>query len=286
LLGIWDPNLAIPNGERLVSIYTALWGVHTSLAVVALPILLFVIELSKDQRQSATRSHEVLISETYIFPITLFSFAGAFRIGFDIAWFPQRIVFLTDLIFVFLLTLFLTGYAYFTALNLLFSPSRMKTKAMALAKTKMEASLDESIEIRIANNLLFGKLRDLKVGYRPFTGDPQDNVEYLVLKTKEEGIVGDVNLAQLEEFVKHLPWRERPSATQVTSDNQIELEESEPPFPPEKEFIWFMKKYKEHFSKGNSALFRLDKAAFEELNQDALEEKLSHVVKVELRDET
>jgi hypothetical protein len=53
-------NLVALEGDRFVAAYTTMWQVQAGIAAVALPVLLFVIELSKDERQAATRSHEVL----------------------------------------------------------------------------------------------------------------------------------------------------------------------------------------------------------------------------------
>ncbi|MFB3886993.1 MAG: hypothetical protein ACE144_17345 [Thermodesulfobacteriota bacterium] len=165
-LCLWDPRvLNLGDKDRVLGAFTTMWQVQASIAAVALPILLFVIELSKDDKQSSMRSHEVLIRKTGVFPIIVFSLAGTFHIGLDIAFFPKESVFLLDFIVVFFLTIIFAVFAYLSALKLLFSPVRMKRTAMAVAKEKMEESLDGSIEIRLANGRLFEKLEQMKGGF-------------------------------------------------------------------------------------------------------------------------
>lgn len=281
ILCIWNPHLlSLKDEERLLGIYTTMWQIQAGIAAVALPILLFIIQLSKDEKQTATRSHEVLIRETWIFPIIVFSLAGAFRIGVDIAWFPKEIIFIADFIMVFLLTLVFTVLAYFSALKLLFSPSRMKAKAMAVAREKMNETLDASIKIRIANNRLFAKLEELKIGFWPFRPQRHEADQYLVLRAPCIGFLSDIHLARLEDFIRGLPWKEEVIAT-LFENSALEANEGVNAFKiPKREHVWLMKRYGERITSRNDGLIRLDKAAFEDLDPAALEAQLNRIVKI------
>lgn len=287
VLCLWDPRvLSLGNMDRVLSAYTTMWQVQAGIAAVALPILLFVIELSKDDKQAAMRSHEVLIRETGVFPIIVFSLAGTFRIGLDIALFPKEAVFLLDFILVFLGTIILAVFAYLSALKLLFSPARMKIRAMAVAKEKMDASLDASIEIRIANNLLFQKLEELKTGFWSFMPDRGEADRYLVLRAPTLGTLSDIHLGRLENFVNELPWKS-PSKIRVITDSDPQAEETDSlSGSRQHEYVWVMKRYGETVTKKHNGLIRLDKTAFDDLDANALEAQIGNFVRVRPTDES
>lgn len=285
-LCLWDPRvLSLGNMDRVLSAYTTMWQVQAGIAAVALPILLFIIGLSKDDKQAAMRSHEVLIRETGVFPIIVFSLAGTFRIGLDIALFPKESVFLLDFILAFLGTIILAVFAYLSALKLLFSPARMKKRAMAVAKEKMDASLDASIEIRIANNLLFQKLAELKMGFWQFTPDRHEADQYLIVGIPTLGTLSDIHLGRLENFVHELSWK-IPSKTHVITEPDPQAEEiGSITGSREREFVWVMKRYGEAVTKKHNGLIRLDKAAFDDLDANALEAQIGNFVRVSPTDE-
>jgi hypothetical protein len=271
-------NLVALEGDRFVAAYTTMWQVQAGIAAVALPVLLFVIELSKDERQAATRTHEVLIRETCIFPIIVFALAGTVRLGIDITWFPYPAVFVADLILVLGGTIVGAAAAYLVALNLLFSPSRMKARAMALAREKMTASLDESIEVRLANNRLSETLARLKVGFWFLSLDRDATRQYAVLHAPVSGTIADIHLGRLEAFIDGLPWRTRPAAADVAeadvpTERPLGLREPD-------ERVWVLKRYGETFGDRNRGLLRLDRSAFEDLDVSSLERHLRDVFRI------
>jgi hypothetical protein len=74
-------------------LFGTLWQVDAAIAAIALPLLLFVIELSKDDKQAVTRSHEVLIRSTSLVFILTLSAAGLLKVGIDALWFPNSLIF-------------------------------------------------------------------------------------------------------------------------------------------------------------------------------------------------
>ena len=282
----WNPaTLRIGGSSELSNAFTAMWQVQAGIAAVALPILLFAIELSRDQRQIALRTHEVLIRETWIFPIIVFSIAGTMRIGGDISWFGKEIVFLFDLLLVFCLTLLFTLFAYFRALALLFNPAKLKTRAMKVAREKMQESLESSIEARLANSILFEKLEDLKLGalFRPAG---YQSGRFLTLRATRPGLVTDINLPRLEQFVRDLPRSYPRRAFRLTSLDLAINEPISPPLPAGTT-VWFLVSYSQTLTRERNDVLCLQKNAFDEALLDVgdLESQLAKIIKIRPADE-
>jgi len=280
----WPQALTLLTSPSLLtSVYVAMWQVEAGLAAVALPILLFIIELSKDRRQIAIHTHEVLIKETGIFFIILFALAGTARISCDISWFQRDSVFVLDLVSVFFLTLVLTIIAYYRAIQMLFSPSKLKSHAIRVAKEKMNASLDSSIEVRIASNHLARKLEALNVdAFRPL-GYSKDKDQYITLKARTAGTVADIDMNLLEEFIHQLPWKvPHPfQLTQLALPLAPEVQER-----PRKGDVWFTVRYLQTLrpEEPEVILLRKDACVPELINQAALEKQLMKIVKVKPND--
>lgn len=277
ILRRWGPCLISLDTTALLTAYSTMWQVQAGIAAVALPILLFVIELSKEERQAAMRSHEVLIRDTWIFPIILFSLSGTLRLGIDMAWFLHPAVFLFDLLIVLGGTIAFTCVAYLLALSRLFSPTLMKARAMSLAREKMSASLDASIRVRLANGRLGEILAALKVGYWFFSPERDNAKQYAIVRAPALGVLSDIHLGRLEAFVRGLPWRSESVAGDVsdTPTRRRPLGLRDP-----KEHIWILKRYGENLSARNDAIFRLDRSAFDDLDVSSLELQLVNILKI------
>jgi hypothetical protein len=286
LLSKWNPKaLSIGEIGDLRTAFTAMWQVQAGVAAVALPILLFAIELSRDDRQIVLRTHEVLIRETWIFPIIAFSIAGTVKIGCDLSWFGREAVFLIDLFLIFHLTLIFTLFAYYQALMLLFNPAKLKSRSMKVAREKMEESLDSSIELRLANNLLLEKLEGLKVGAL-LTPPGYPGPQFTTLKASKLGRITDINLDRLEAFIKGLPWKYSHHSFRLTD---LDLAIQEPITPPHLSGtrVWFLVTYQQILTRQDNSLVCLQRDAFDEafLGEAGLESLLMSVVKIRYTDE-
>lgn len=280
LLWLWDPAVYWPDRSTLQSAYSTLWQVDAQISAVALPILLFVIELSKDHKHAAARSHEVLIRETMVFPITLFALLGTVRIGIDVAWFSNPAVFFSDLL-LFITTVGLTGHAYYSTLRLLFSPARMKDKALAVIRDKMRDSLNESISLRLANNMLFRKLQELNVGYWPLRGDRRESDIYLVVDAPAAGTLTDINMRKLEGLLRELLLKRRQPTAKSFDATEPASGEGETPAPPLNQDIWIMRQYGERIKKRSDGFLRIKKSAFDEFALEGLPARLQEIVRIE-----
>jgi hypothetical protein len=279
---LWDPRVVLAvGGDTLSTVYTAMWQVQATIAAVALPILLFVIQLSTDQRQAATRSHEVLIRHTWILPILVYSLMGTIRIGVDILWYPRPVVFLVDFVLILIPTILLALSACVSTLHLLFSPVKMKAHALQVVRENITQSLDASIGLRLANNLLFGTLKPLNVGFWPFSLDRSEANQYAILRASREGVLADINVQGLQGFIRKLPRRRRVPTGSVSQVDPMEGRPEERPGKDDKQHIWLMKKYGERITKVNEGLMRIELAQFEQLDLADLEAQLALLIKVE-----
>src|SRR5207249_3144671 len=70
ILGL-RPGSSSPN-DVFATVLTTLWQAHIALAGLALPVLVFIIELAKDDISAFAPSSEVLVRRTLAFPIIAF----------------------------------------------------------------------------------------------------------------------------------------------------------------------------------------------------------------------
>jgi hypothetical protein len=259
-----------------------MWQVQAGIAALALPVLLFVIERSRDERQAALHSAEVLGRESWSFPIIGLSFVVVGRMGIDMSWFSEnRLVFLSD-VALFLLTLVAAIFAYYRVLQLILSPSRMRDRSIALAQEKTRSVLMRSVRVRIGNNLLAQRLNTFGVGFWPFGTSRREESQYLVLDVPRPGFFVDIHLGEFERFVGRLPWLSQPA--------QAGAEPSQPTPSPEipEESVWLLRRYGDRLTKEHLGLVRLRRESFTDLTDAdklALEARLRSVVQVSGSDE-
>lgn len=291
IVGSWILSHLVPGlqiietRDTLRSFYLTMWQVQGAIAAVALPLLIAVIEFSKDPRQTATRRPEALIQETWVFPIIACALAGTARLGIDIAWFLEESVFWADFGLVFIGTICLTIFAYTRMLSILLSPLKMKKSSMAVIRSKMNAQLDTTIEQRVANNMLLRKLRELGLELWPFLPEPDEEEHYLVLRSSVLGTICDIDLGKLEIFVNRLPWKESRLPSLFGAEAELEKEKGKD-FREQfsKQYIWWMRQYGKQITKQNNGLVRLDKSMFDIRSHKALETQLEQLIRVTQED--
>jgi hypothetical protein len=258
-----------------------MWQVEGAVAAFALPILLFVVESSRNERQAALRSAEVLVRESWSFPIIGFSFVVLGRMGVDLSWFPhRRLVFLSDLL-LFLLTLGGALYAYQIVLRLIFSPSLLTDRARALAQEKMRRVLTRSVKVRVGNNYLFERLAASNVGYWPLPTKKREEADFLIIDAVRHGFLTDVHLEALERFVRSLAWRVPPARPQTVMTPLSQSQRGADSDPS----IWLMRRYGESIPAGSLGLLRLKRSSFLDLDERALEAKANAYLHVAETDE-
>jgi len=272
--------------DRLQEFYLNMWQVQGAIAAVALPLLIVVIEFSKDLRHLAARLPEALVRETWVFPIIVFALVGTVRLGIDITWFQKESVFWFDFLVIFMGTICFTIVAYTRMLLTVFSPVRMQRISMALIRSKMHLQLNTTIEQRIANNILLKKLRDLGLDLWPFPPSRDEEKDFIILRSPVTGVLYDIDLGKLEGFINRLPWRG--AGPQPVLGSEIELEKGKTQSIREqlpKQFVWWMKQYGKPIMDQNNGLVRLDRSKFDVTNPADLEARLGRLVKLSKEEE-
>jgi hypothetical protein len=285
-LARWNPRCVnVVSRVLLESAYTTMWQVQAGITAAAIPILVFIIELARDERQAAMRTHEVLIHDTDIWPLFFFALVGTAKIGADIMLAPTGPLFIIDLVLVLLATMTLTGRAYYRAIRLLLSPVKLRAKAMEIAKRKMAASIDSSIAVRVGSHLLFAAAERLNVGYRPFMPEPHTRADFVVLRAPRTGLLRDVHLGKFSQFIAALP--RKTSEKVVGTPTPAPTPTADPNFlwrRPQKD-IWLMKRYMSPFSGTDDGFLLLRQNAFEPLDACMLERQLKAIIRVSHPDE-
>jgi len=276
----------VKTEDSLQEFYLNMWQVQAAIAAVALPLLIVVIEFSKDLRHLAARLPEALVRETWVFPIIVFALVGTMRLGIDITWFQKESVFWFDFLIIFIGTIGFTIVAYTRMLLIVFSPVKMQRISMALIRSKMYLQLNTTIEQRIANNMLLKKLRDLGLDLWPFSPSRDEEKKFFILRSQATGILCDIDLGKLEVFVNSLLWRGAGPPPVLVSEVELEkdkihgIREQLP-----KQYIWWMKQYGKSITDQNNGLVRLDRSKFNIPNPTALEAQLTRLVRLSKEDE-
>jgi hypothetical protein len=280
LLSSWDPEVAgLPS--EIGSLYETMWQVQAAIAAFALPLLLFVIELSRDERQAATRTPEVLIRESAALSVIAFSLLGTVRIGVDIAWFQVESVFVIDFVLVFLTTIVLALVAYLLVLTTILSPTRLRRKSLEVLRERLRRNVRHSLEVRVGTNILIARLSNMGADYWPWPPRGQELKDYAVVRADRAGYLTDVHLDELARFIDRLPWA--PPTSTVALAQRPTLASSSP--GPTEPAVWFLKRYGDQVTDDSNGLLRLQRNAFTDLDENVLSRGLSRIVKIRSTDE-
>lgn len=271
--------LFVKTADSLREYYLTMWQVQVAIAGVALPLLIVVIEFSKDQRQAAARRPEALIRDTRVFPTIAFALAGTVRLGIDLSLFFNESVFWFDFVIVFVGTIIFTIIVYMRMLLILFSPLKMQISSLNLIQSQMDKQLDGTIEQRVANNILLKKLKELGLELWLLPPDIDKEEQYIILRFQGTGIVSDINLSGLERFIKRLPRLKTENQAVLRNGDELDKGKSLHEQAP-RQNIWWMKQYGSLITNQNNGIIRLDKSQFDTSNSSDLEAQLSKIISV------
>lgn len=276
VISILVPGTFLISDSILKDYYLVMWQVQGAIAAFALPLLIVVIEFSKDQRHVAGKRPEALIRESWIFPIITYALLGTVRLGIDISWFGKELVFAIDFVFVLMGTICFTLIAYTRMLSILLSTQKMNQHSLALIKDLMASQLDKTIRQRIANNILLRSLKEL--GLDVFSGMQQEDKE-IILRYHNAGIFYDINIGKLASFMKGLPHKDF-HARESSGSAESALERVQK--PPARKYprpSW-TKHYGQAITPKDNSLIILGKADYEISDTEDLEAQLADIIRV------
>ncbi len=266
------------DDTQLIDSYLAMWQVQGAIAAVALPLLIVVIEFSKELRDVAGKRPEALIRESWIFPIIIFALVGTIRIGIDIGFFLNELVFWIDLFLVFIGTICFTIIAYKRMLSVLLDSQEMKQSSVALMKDLMAIQLDNTIKRRIANNLLIKIVKEIGFEFTSFVPSLDRYSNATILKYHNSGYLCDINLKQLETFQKELLGKATlQRRSEVRNNSQLEDVKSSEKVDLR---IWWMKQFDQHIKSADSGIIKIDNIQYSTSIVRELEAQLAKIIKV------
>lgn len=243
-----------------------------AVSAVALPLLILGIDLVGERPGTAATAQEVILRESFLFPILLFGLFLAGRIGFDALWFAVPSVVVVDLIMVVVLV-GLTSMAFARSLRLILFRSELQEAAFDYIRQRMRRVVRLSLVRRIANSILRSELAAINVGLQPFNV-PRRNKQDILLEVPGRGRLNDLNLDGLLDFFRSLP-----------TANESLVGSSDSPSPPlaggsATERAWLMKIIGDEVTDKSAALIRLDREIFASLDLHSLERRLQRLVEI------
>lgn len=278
VISVLEPSTFFISEDKLRDYYLAMWQVQGAIAAFALPLLIVVVEFSKDLRHVAGKRPEALIRESWIFPIIVFALLGTVRLGIDIYWFLNELVFIFDLIFVLVGTICLTIIAYTRMLSIMLNTQRMKQYSLALIKDLMASQLNHTIRQRIGNNMLVQSLQEIGLEVARFSFARGEDKE-IILRCHNYGILYDVNIGKLASFVKELS-RKNFNAKESIGTIESDFESVQKPSARKYPQVSWTKRYGQAITPEDNGLIVLDKSQYEIPSTADLEAQLSGMVRI------
>jgi hypothetical protein len=256
-------RVGLPTGTSLDNLDTTMWQVQAGIAALALPVLLFVVERSRDDPRAVFRSPEILLRDSYAYQVLAFSFVVVGHIGLDLAWFGSSpAVVLLDLALVGM-TLLLAVYAYFKVVQLIMSSSLLRDRSIALAKERLADGAWRTGRRLKGQELLRTELE--RIGLRPWVFETEDDAAQLTvpIRTDTPRYLDDVDVLTLGAFLESLPRATDSGAS--TGQGLSPAPASTTPAPPEPS-IWYFLDYGSLIRPPATPFLRFRRDAFQGLD--------------------
>ncbi len=276
------------NSNNVTNILLTLWQVQIGLAGAALPILIFVIEMTKDEGRAATKSSEVLIRETWIFPIIVIALSTAFKIGIDVYKNSSSISAELINLILFSVSVLLTIFAYYRAMRLMFSPALLRGKSIKLMREKMEDSILYSAETRVGNNWLLKNLRERGIEWYPRSAGREERERYYVVDAQRLGQIIDVNVENFWAFIQQLDVKLTGPESKLfrLGDSEKATEDAALDVNKSKQAIYIVKTFRDYVTDRDRALILIEKSALNSFDKfDADQWANKRIFKIEASDE-
>lgn len=172
-----------------------LQAIEIGIALIFVPFTVFVIGLSSRRTESGVTAAEVILKQTYLFPI------AALVLGLLASFaFLKRPTYGRFLI---LLTLALGLFCIARLCRVLLDEHYLHKSSISLLQDKIRWTIGLAVEQRLGRNIFLSWLEDKKVEYTPFTSSSRarDNVRVSSIRN---GTVTDIHLDRLVQFIDEL----------------------------------------------------------------------------------
>jgi hypothetical protein len=188
----WDACYSIKDESAQVA---RLQPIGVGVALIFVPIVVFAIGLSSRRTPSGVSAAEVLLRETYLFPIAILV------VGL-VANFT-RVTTTSAALMVILLTSGLAILTLYRLVRVLLDEHLQYLSGIRILQDKMRRSVILAVEERIGKNLLLKLLEKLPLEYSP-SGLGNDPVRTFYVRHPKRGTVKDVLLEKLATFANEL----------------------------------------------------------------------------------
>jgi hypothetical protein len=183
-----------PPSSAESSLIARLQTLDAGIALVFVPFTIFAVGLSSRRTESAINTAEVLLKETFIFPITVvvLSLLTSFIV--------VRRPIIGELVV--LTTLWFAIFAIFRLCRVLLDEERLASSAASLLQDKIRHTIGIAMNERIGRNLLLSRLDNQPLEYsisRSVLGGG-----FFRISSARQGIVRDVYLDRLFDFAREL----------------------------------------------------------------------------------
>ncbi len=209
-LAAWEPSV-LPNLRPLQGDgMSVLWQVQAALVAVALPFLFVLMPLIRNDEMAVTRTAQLLMADTLINPILLFSLAGVVWMSFAALWLDRDSAKWLSVLFVFLPTVLGIAFAYLRSARIISDRAYVRRASVPLLLNLVDRSVVEQAAIEYANGALVGLLSAELFESSPWM--PSGN--WIIVEANRSGVVSDVDGARLLASIRRLPPAEPMATTQ------------------------------------------------------------------------
>ena len=154
-----------PSGADVEGLTVAVWQGQLALAAAALPLLIFVIEHARQDEAVIQKVPEVLIRDTFVYPIIATCLVFALVTPLGLGTLPRFNYAFAYVLFA--IALFLTAFAYSRLLYLLGNRARLRKASRELIIERTKASVEENILRRMRASLFINRLEEIGIKYFP-----------------------------------------------------------------------------------------------------------------------
>jgi hypothetical protein len=188
----WDACTTLNDESGYVA---KLQPIGVGVALIFVPIIVFTIGLSSRRTPSGVSLAEVLLRETYLFPIAVL----VIGIVANFTW----VVTTNAAVALILLTFVLAVLTLYRVVRVLLNEHLQYLRGIHILQDAVRRSISLAVKERIGKNLLLKALEHLPIEYSPF-GLGEDPGRTFVVKHPRRGTVQDVFLDKLASFANQL----------------------------------------------------------------------------------
>jgi hypothetical protein len=194
LVCVWWGTLSwlrVTPTTATLQLITRLQQLEVGIALVFVPLMIFAVGLSARRSVSGLNIAEVLLAETYLFPIAIFilGLLGAF-ILLSTPLEAQLSI---------LVTLTCASFVLYRLCKTLLDDYYLHSAAVRLLQDKIRRSIGTTVDARLGHSLLLSELSDTNIVYNPLHGALEDTV---FIPSAKKGTITDIDIDKLISFSK------------------------------------------------------------------------------------